>query len=1316
MSNKNNNKQNNIDLTPILNSLENINNTLKTIANVFYEQNNQNNNQQKRIEDTINRQLNLFRDVASTFRNVLQQMRREEEEQRRDRQQNNQNNNQQQSFIRSSLKSLISALRGIGRYQIATFQSIDRFLKVENEFKTRQAREINNLIGRLNNNSQKFFKQFIQEIDEIYNEKNYFKSMADSLKHIAEVHILLKPFIRNMVARGINPLCCGTGLGGERGFDQLLHIGGEDIQTNLAKVLRYARFGTIIEEDISSILTNIERGQHPYRKFFSKIPLIGRFALNDEIRLLKAAQSGVLQNFLQTTYFNLNERILERFFSFDIRRRERIQNELLQLIRRYTDKQGRIDETVLANLGNNINRLTNYIETFNRYSQYFTNTDKFSINRLLIDLDKQFVLQTRFLESLENVTQDLEVQMRAYNTTLQNQLSEDTLRDINNLLRSVVLRDIARGRISDANLNEINTMIENILRQRNLSEEQIRIFLNLVSNTYSTLATNYGDHLRDAIERELQYRGISRKTIDDLAKRLGSEYAYLAEDVAKNMILRKSKTFNLTNKLLNNTIYKWLESIALSMAFRSFFLFKIPFIGPALASLGFPWNIAVGLLFAPIIYKRGAIISFMVRQLTPLIQRGFGRVQQLVSKYIPDSVKDFFNTVTTNVKNIITKFKQSRFWNNTFMFKLRTVIGTSIGNIFRSLLGFDLRQPSQPVQPEIIQKAYTGESIQTLNLQQNQNNIEAILNNLTNTVNNLSNIINNIGTNINQSGIIQAITNLQNSINQSLNNIHTSLNKHLIALQDYIEFLPYVLSDIYNTLQNDILQYLNKIQTTLSNLKNYANNNVNNIINIDLSNLVQILNEIQNSFVQSLNNLQNNISQYANNLFTSLQNQLDSIISNTSNISQYANNLFTSLQNQLDSIISNTSNISHILNNINNNLQNLKGVNLDETFKQGLSDNIRLIGETLENINIQSVNIDNKLQTLDDSLNRLYNQYAIKKDGIDSLKVYVTNFKEFCDCIRNKSAIPPIPGMSSFIGSSMFGFGDPISLLALALFHTAPFLIRGASGILRLGWRGLKWAGRKSWEGLKWIGSKGKEGLKIIGSGLKSLGSKGWEGLKWIGSKGKEGLKIIGSGLKSLGSKGLEGIKAVGSKGLELVSRAAGSNLVKSAASTAGRVALSRAAGAAIGGLIGGPVGLVAGLVLPSAISYATNKLFKKDNKNDNGNQNLADTNKAQNIADTNVNNANASVTQYDFTSLYNVLQTQVEYQKQTNTILNNIHNTLQTMDTTIQDISKTLKNRSTNNNKTQNIIQNNNITSIETQQSTSIMDRINQLIQRLGF
>ena len=106
MSNKNNNKQN-IDFSPILNSLENINNTLKTIANVFYNQNNQNNEQQRRIEESINRQLNLFRDVAATFRNVLHQLRQEEAEQRRNRRQDNQNNNQHQSFIRTNLLSLI---------------------------------------------------------------------------------------------------------------------------------------------------------------------------------------------------------------------------------------------------------------------------------------------------------------------------------------------------------------------------------------------------------------------------------------------------------------------------------------------------------------------------------------------------------------------------------------------------------------------------------------------------------------------------------------------------------------------------------------------------------------------------------------------------------------------------------------------------------------------------------------------------------------------------------------------------------------------------------------------------------------------------------------------------------------------------------------------------------------------------------------------------------------------------------------------------------------------------------------------------------
>ncbi|MEM1804902.1 MAG: hypothetical protein QXI77_02810, partial [Nanopusillaceae archaeon] len=954
--------------------------------------------------------------------------------------------------------------------------------------------------------------------------------------------------------------------------------GGEEIQTNLARILRYTRFGTIIEEDILNILANIDRDQHPYRKFFSKIPLIGRLMLNDQIKLLKAAQSGILQNFIQTTYFKLNERYLERFFSFDIRRRERIQNQLIQLISRYIDKQGRIDETVFANLGNNLNRLLNYIDTFNRYSEYFASTDRFAINRLLANLDRHFVLQTRFLESLENITHDLEIQMRAYNATLQNQLSEDTLKDINNLIRSVVLRDIARGRISEANLNEINTMIDNILRQRNLSEEQIRVFLNLVSNTYSRLAENYNEHLRDAIEREFQYRGISRRTIDDLAKRLGSEYAHLADEIARDMILRRSKIFRFTTSLLNNKIYKSLETFALSMAFKSFFLFKIPFIGPALASLGFPWNIVIGLLIAPIIYKRGAIISFLVRQLTPVLQRGYEKVQQFIARYVPESVRNLFDTVITNARNIINRFRRSWFWNNSLMLRLRTVIGSSVGNIIRSILGFDLRQPSQPTQPEVIQRAYSDVTEQTpnLHLQQNQNNIEAIIERLREVIDNVNNVL-----------------------SATINNLNSAL----------------------------------------ANLTNALNNIRNSIV--DISPITNAITNLQNSIVQTLDNI------------------------------------YTLLYERLSNIQNHIKTIPKVLSNIQNTLQNINTTKMDETFTQGLSDNIRLISQTLENINIHSSSIDNRLQILDESLNKLYKRYTIKRDGIDSLKVHVTNVDELCKCIRNNNVIPPLPGMSSFIGSSLFGYGDPISMLLSTLLHFAPFLLRGAGKLLGLGWRGLKWLGRKGWQGLKWLGRKGMEGLR------------------WLGNKGKQGLRWIGT------------------KGSELISRAAGSNLarniassnlVRSATNTLGRITLTRASGAIIGSLIGGPIGLLAGLALPVVAGYAANKLFRKNNAE-------------SNAAETNVNDVNTSVVQYDFTSLYNILQTQVEHQKQTNAILNNVHNTLQEIHTTIKDLHYTVKTRQTDKRNTAGVVQSNNAINVTGQNSQlATEDRLSRLKRWLGF
>lgn len=1356
MSNKRNNDNNNnnnqkIDFGPLLNTLENINNTLKTIANVFYEQNNESNNQQKKIEDAINKQLNLFRDVTYTFKNVLYQLRREEEEQRRKQSQNNtQNIDKQENILKAGFKHLISALKGLGKYQIATFQSIDRFLKDQNEFKTKQAREINNLFGRVNSNTQKFFRQFIQEIDNIYNEKNYFKSMADSLKHIAEVHILLKPFVRNMVAKGINPLCCGgsglSGTGSENlKTNQLLHVSGEDVKTNLEKILRYTRYGANIEEDITKILTSIEENQNSFRKFFSKLPLIGGFAANDQIRLLKAAQSGILQNLLQSTYFNIEEETLQKFLNLDMKQREKFQDRLIQLISRYTDKQGRIDETVLTSLSNNINSLISYINTFNKYSQYFTDPDKFSIKKLLLSLDKQFILQTRFLESLGNVTQDLEIQLKAYNTTLQNQLSEDTLKDINNILRSVVLRDIAQGKISEANLHNINSLIENILRQKNLSEEQIRVILELVSNTYTKLTSNYSLHLRDAIERELQYRGISRKTIDDIAKRLGSDYGNVVEDLAKNMILRKSKMFKLTTSLLNNKVYKIFETITASIAIKSLVLFNIPFLGPALAGLGFPWNIAVGLLMAPFVYKRGAIISFMARHLPSLIQKGFDKARDIItkittkvttklSKYIPEPIKDFFDTMisdlrdaitgiiiktqnaitrviktitrpqdiiakivtkattsllkyipnpvknlfnsiitnirdaitkattklskfipdkvknlfntmvtniqntitkaTTNIRNMLAKSTLSKLWNSSIMFKLRTVVGTSVGNIARSFLGLQLKQPSEPIKAETIQRAYTGETVNTLEQQPKLSVAETILNrisgkiqdladvlpstlnNIQSTLNNIKDINNKMVSNINISSITESIKDLKEYIGQTIGKLQS----------DIIKAIDNSLNNIYTLLQT----YVTSRQTFESNIIQVINNLENNIVQ-SLNNIYTLLqtyvddkfgNTIQ-SIVQSIDRLQKQISQPIGKLQKSINQSISSLQDNTI---QVLNNIHTTLQTYLDNILTNIKNIPSALNNIIKTLDTTKNINLDSAFQSELSDHVKLIGEITDNIRVHTIDIDQKLKTLNESLNRLYDQYAIKRDGTDSIKVYVTNFDEICNCIKQRTTVPPLPGVSGFMGSSGFGgllgtflgglptivenFVNPflsgtgdLSLKSLwPLLLSVPLLSGSArKGLLKLGFKGLKWLGGKGIQGLKWLGGKGIEGMKQLKDKFQAKAGKTDEIIDEVGKTSKSTSKVgktdelidkTGKTGESIddASKGTE--KTAPKKGSGLLSKIAGSKITKAAMGV-----LSTAAGVTVSEAIEGPAGLVAGLAVPAAIDFVTDKLLNRGQK-----------------------------------------------------------------------------------------------------------------------
>lgn len=135
-------------------------------------------------------------------------------------------------------------------FNFKAFSNLEKFIKVNTEYTTKEANRFDALVKYFNVLNNNIAKQISSEIDLIYSETNYLKAIATNTAKIAEFTTYLKPYVQNMVARGINPLGGGFGINIEP-------ISVDSIRqepSNIKQLLKFAKYQMALENQFISYI------------------------------------------------------------------------------------------------------------------------------------------------------------------------------------------------------------------------------------------------------------------------------------------------------------------------------------------------------------------------------------------------------------------------------------------------------------------------------------------------------------------------------------------------------------------------------------------------------------------------------------------------------------------------------------------------------------------------------------------------------------------------------------------------------------------------------------------------------------------------------------------------------------------------------------------------------------------------------------------------------------------------------------------------------------------------------------------------------